>query len=488
MGNKESRVSGRRKPQTEFEGFPGLGAYTSHINRKHWNRLKIGNPTRDNIHTFANRNTSGNEECKAMIENLTLLAASAFDEHKSHFISAPALDIRLDPCDVYPLYKTARFIVKGELRMDVAVFVTLWVQSSKFQVAYGETGLPVKPNNFRKDTKYIVKTALVAGAQFVGNAKGVEECMRYYNENHGIIASNHDIAFTYTVGHEITEPEFGEPGHGCKKGIHCFIDPESALAYRNTGFIDQHASTLISAPFTIPRVVDDEDLTAVTPKMVEEIDPFATTKLRTGDSTLRSKMIKDRFKNMKQLQNPAHPSKVPTEKIVRRIFGDWYWRHNLIEEEEKKIPVVVPPSKEHEFNKSIHKEPTLVPELNKDVCIPINPKLDPSVIEKDLPSAPLLEHTIPRGVRNGPYAQVIQTDELPEGSRLLLQAQELPLDFEPRRIEREPVPVPKPPQRMNTMSHLATLPAAPSHALAEQVEQEIEREYYELGDVVLLDK
>ena len=442
MGNKQSANRDKKYP---FQRQPAIAVLRN-----------LGLTTKLDIECYAKSNCRNDAALQhGICASLLELYEDSHWKPNYFYTSSPVIDCRLDPCDVYQLYKIARFVVKGELRMDVAVLITLWVRSSQCHVAKGETGEKVNPKDFSPNIKYITRKALVAGFQFVGNGAGVDDCARKYNaKNLGVVVSNFDPAFVYVLGHEIEEPEYGKDGLGCKKGIHAFIDPESALAYRNTGFIDYHFSTLISAKFTHPREVDDADLTKITPYSSEKIDPMAHQKEELN--VRNTKIMKPRQFFLRELHRKTQDDEkvLPMEKIIKRLFGDWYFNHNwnldpnMVQDmaerhgtEEKKVPLPKQPLPEHEKNCS--------PELEKVPSAPEleNPKLDPT-LEK-VPSAP-------------------EEVYVPEGSVLLLQTQEAPYVFEPRiKISESP----HPPLETEMQQLIRSMPNAPEHELEPEVDE-----------------
>ena len=195
----------------------------------------------------------------AMIENYKLIEQASQYIAKRLWSSSPCIDLNLDPSEVYTVYKIACFHNDSAIVTDVAVLVTLTIQSSKAFIADGATGKKILPENMTPNTKYCTKTAIVTGLQFIGNVLSIEKILEMYKNGEGKIVSNFDSKFEYRLSNEITEPEFGQPGLGCVKGIHFFIDKRSALKYTTTGFIDLETTLtpVIAAKFTESRISDD---------------------------------------------------------------------------------------------------------------------------------------------------------------------------------------------------------------------------------------
>ena len=68
-----------------------------------------------------------------------------------------------------------------------------------------------------------------------------------------VCVSNFDQTFEYSLGVEIIDPNFGNPGLGCISGIHLFIDMKSAIQYMGEGFSEVSCDNvpIISQPFEL---------------------------------------------------------------------------------------------------------------------------------------------------------------------------------------------------------------------------------------------
>ncbi len=335
MGNQSSQQKYNLVPNVDSDAvsLPFLTQGHHHQTLKEFR-------SENDIRRWVERQRFDDQMADGMTQNLLLLYLESKIKPGYLYTSHPCSDLCLDPCDVYQVFKAARFIVCGQLRHDVAVLVTLWIRSSQFHIADGQTGAQVKPSEFKAGQKYITEKCLVAGIQFVGDCSGVQECIRFYNKGRGVVCSNYDPAFLYTLGHEIHEPEYGKPGIGCVKGIHMFKDPESALQYRNTGFIDYHVSSVISAKFVTPRATDDPDMVRYPASTKEKINPHLRGDKEKMKQYLSETMteatplpeVQQRFINRLVAFSPSatetkvDPSAI--QKSMRMLFGDWYFKHN----------------------------------------------------------------------------------------------------------------------------------------------------------------
>jgi hypothetical protein len=231
----------------------------------------------DQVKDLVLKNNDGDAKFKnAMIENYKIIEQSSRYVAKRFWSSSPCLDLRLDPSEVYTVYKVACFKDnENKFIDDVAVLVTLYIQSSKAFVADGATGNKIVPEQMLTNTKYCTKTAIVVGVQFFGNIISVEKVLNIYKEGNGQVVSNFDSKFAYTLGHEINEPKFGQPGNKCVQGIHFFIDKRSALKYSLTGFLDTEnmLTPVISKSFTESRLQDDIKEAGLQMKQMTLYDP-----------------------------------------------------------------------------------------------------------------------------------------------------------------------------------------------------------------------
>jgi hypothetical protein len=140
-----------------------------------------------------------------------------------------------------------------QVQRDVCVLMTLYIQSRSAFIALGATGERVEPENLRKGVKYCTQEALVAGAQFLGNIRSVEKCLRAFQCGRGRIVSNFNHNFVYVLGNRIREPNFGQKGAGCVQGIHLWMDKPSCFKYCKTGYIEDMLTPVISSVQREPR-------------------------------------------------------------------------------------------------------------------------------------------------------------------------------------------------------------------------------------------
>src|SRR3990167_7326632 len=99
-----------------------------------------------------------------MYENFIIMERNSKYTTKRAFSTSPCRDLRLDPSEVYVGYKLACFDQRNDSSHDimknVAVLVTLYIQSSQAFIAEGATGVKVNPNDMKNGTKYCTKRAI----------------------------------------------------------------------------------------------------------------------------------------------------------------------------------------------------------------------------------------------------------------------------------------------------------------------------------------
>lgn len=118
------------------------------------------------------------------------------------------------------------------------IYVVVWLQvrtHRNLPLYFSETGQGgqlAHVDQLRRGTKFCTSSAHVLGLQFVGQADTVVEANRAYQDREGSVHSLNYPDFRYEVTETVVEDRTGEEGnHGCRKGVHFFVDPESAIAY-----------------------------------------------------------------------------------------------------------------------------------------------------------------------------------------------------------------------------------------------------------------
>ena len=213
-------------------------------------------------------------------------------EPKHTFSSIPLDHYVLDPFDVYTGYKLVSFILDDEVQRDVCVLLTLYIQSRTSYIALGATGERVAPENLRKGEKYCTNECIVAGAQFLGNIRSVEKCLRAYQYGRGRMVSNFNHNFVYYLGFRVKEPNCGKPGAGCVEGIHIWMDKPSCLKFSQTGYIEDMLTPVISSVQREPR---DGDLLELAEPGSEEAYNDKISKILQKMKSMRSVNIVNPF-------------------------------------------------------------------------------------------------------------------------------------------------------------------------------------------------
>jgi hypothetical protein len=266
MGNKSGKTSKADAARGEYElvsqGYPPPGSMIVYYSGGHAEagsggyRIERYDPSAAAAISDAIRNLPQDLQ-EAASANFRILITENMFRTMRQYTSSPCIDRRLDPTETYVVYKIACFHTGREIMRDVAVLLTLHIQSSRAYIAEGATGQRIDPKNMRPDVKYCTSRAIVTGVQFLGNIINVETAYELYTHDQGAIISNFDSSFKYILGHEIHEPQFGQPGIGCVRGIHVFTHKKSALKYVLTGYVESMLTPILSALQTETR---DNDL------------------------------------------------------------------------------------------------------------------------------------------------------------------------------------------------------------------------------------
>lgn len=150
-------------------------------------------------------------------------------------------------------FKLARLMYKNELSLTSAALLELRFGT---EIRTGIGGNIKQASELVTGEKYCVKSVIVTSIRLIGKdplelfliATGLES-----KAKEAVCVSNFDQTFEYSLGVEITDPNFGNPGLGCISGIHLFIDMKSAIQYMGEGFSEVSCDNvpIISQPFEL---------------------------------------------------------------------------------------------------------------------------------------------------------------------------------------------------------------------------------------------
>lgn len=100
-----------------------------------------------------------------------------------------------------------------------------------------ESGLYCGVNELQKLNKYCTKLANVIGVQFIGEIDVVKKLSLMYMCGQADLTSLFDRNFVYDTNTTVHESRAGHPGmNRCCRGIHFFLNIESAIQYHNVGY------------------------------------------------------------------------------------------------------------------------------------------------------------------------------------------------------------------------------------------------------------
>jgi hypothetical protein len=324
-----------------YPGFEGEGEYDNFLKNIDIDRIIS--------------NTSEPEMRQALRENWEIFKQYATYIPSRLYTSHPINDMALELKDTITCFKVARLMSNGILSTNVVALVHLDVNIKNTHFKNGQTGAAILNSGYLyAREEYCVGEAIVSGIQLMGNHDPVGKVLDMLQGGLARVVANHDPQFEYRLGHLLKEPEHGQPGRGCVKGIHLYADSESAIRYSGKGFFGfQIITPVISSRMTVP-IESDVD---VHPAASQYVTYRANASAFDDVRVMIASMVPD-------------SKATPPAETVNALFGPYYAKHNnRVTVDERRYPAFVIHVDDIEMRPDEHKDiPVIHP--SKSVTLP----------------------------------------------------------------------------------------------------------------------